>query len=78
MAEQLARFLFVLYCTAAGLILLLAPWTPRWDLVVSHLPLSDPHFLTLALARGLISGFGLVHLVWGFHDLAIFVRPNER
>ncbi len=77
-SEQLLRFVFVLYCTMVGVVLLLAPWTPGWDRVVATLPYSGLRMLETPLARGALSGFGLIHLVWGLHDLSAFLRPpNE-
>lgn len=68
-SEHFLRFLFVLYCTAVGTLLLLAPWTPGWDQMVAYLPHSALRWLGLPLLRGALSGFGLVHLVWVVHDL---------
>lgn len=73
--EQLFRFVFVLYCTTVGVVLLLAPWTPGWDRMVTYLPWTGLHLLGVPLMRGALSGFGLIHLVWGLHDLSAFLRP---
>lgn len=75
--EQFFRFVFVLYCTTVGILLLLAPWTPGWDRLVTHLPHAGFRLLSLPLLRGSVSGFGLVHLVWGIHDLSAFLRPPD-
>ena len=75
--EQFFRFVFVLYCTTVGVVLLLAPWTPGWDRMVTYLPYPGARVLGLPLLRGAMSGFGLVHLVWGIHDLSRFLRPPE-
>lgn len=75
--DQLVRFIFVLYCTTAGVVLLLAPWTPGWDLMLAHLPQIGLRWLSLPLLRGALSGFGLVHLVWGLHDLRVFLATGE-
>jgi len=72
--EHFLRFVFVLYCTAVGVVLLLAPWTPGWDHMVAHLP--GLRLLGTPLLRGALSGFGLVHLVWGIHDLQELLRPD--
>ena len=64
------RILFVLYCIEAGVLLLLAPWSPSWDRVVTRIPsFAVQGLLSHPLFRGGVSGFGLVHLVWGVHDL---------
>jgi hypothetical protein len=64
------RILFVLYCIEAGVLLLLAPWSPSWDRVVTRIPsFALQGLLFHPVFRGAVSGFGLVHLVWGVHDL---------
>lgn len=52
--------LFVFYCTAVGVYLVLRPWSAR------HLGLPSSGFL-----RGFISGLGLVHLAAGWSDLRV-------
>lgn len=52
------------------MLLLLAPWSPAWDRTVSRIPsLTIQVLLAHPAFRGAVSGFGLVHLVWGVHDL---------
>lgn len=54
------------------------PWTPAWDRWVLHAPLGDLRALALhAATRGALTGFGLLHLVWGLHDLMQWLRPGE-
>ena len=68
--SSFVRILFLLYCIEAGVLLLLAPWSPSWDRAVSQIPnFSVQAVLFHAAVRGAVSGFGLVHLVWGVHDL---------
>ena len=74
--EQLLRFIFVVYCATVGVILILAPWTPGWPHLVARLPFSGFDFLSLSWWRGGLTGFGLVHLVWGLHDLNHLLRPR--
>jgi hypothetical protein len=51
-------------------LLLLAPWSPAWDRTVTRIPnLAVQVFLAHPAFRGGVSGFGLVHLLWGVHDL---------
>lgn len=69
----------MLYCVEAGALLTLLPWTASWSQALLRLPHSDG----LALAshpvlRGLVSGFGLVHLVWGAHDLEALLARRRR
>lgn len=74
--EQLFRFVFILYCMTVGLVLLVAPWMQGWDrMVASLVPIPGLRLLGVPLMRGALSGFGLVHLVWGVHDLSVFLRP---
>lgn len=72
------RILFILYCLEAGLFLLAAPWSPFWEKVVLPVP---PGFLQVLLLhpmlRGAVTGFGLVHLVWGLHDLTSLFQPRQ-
>lgn len=61
---------FILYCFEAGLLLLFAPWSPEWDRIMMQIPVMGLKALLLhPVFRGAITGFGLVHLVWGTHDL---------
>lgn len=75
------RLFFILYCFEAGLLLLFAPWFPEWDrLLVLILPFQGLRSIVLQpWFRGAVTGFGLVHLVWGAHDLiGLFTRrPPE-
>jgi hypothetical protein len=64
------RIWFVIYCLEAGLFLVLAPWSPAWERTLLQLPFASIYLLALHPAlRGAVSGFGLMHLVWGAHDL---------
>ncbi len=68
----LLRVLFVIYCVEAGLFLVIAPWREFWSLLVSRSALSQVYlgaFFMLPWVRGAVTGFGLIHLVWGIHDL---------
>lgn len=68
------RILFILYCVEAGVFLLLAPWSPRWDDTALRMPMIQlAGWLLHPAARGAVSGFGLVHLVWGAHDLDLWL-----
>jgi hypothetical protein len=74
-----ARAFFVLYCVEAGLFLTLAPWRSAWPHLLMAFPVVSLRNLLLdPVARGAISGFGLVHLVWGFHDLRELLRSRRR
>jgi len=67
----LLRLLFVAYCLEAGLFLVMVPWSPMWDRTLLRLPLLPALRFALfhPLGRACLSGFGLVHLIWGIDDL---------
>lgn len=66
----LFRLLFILYCVEAGTFLLLAPWSPVWDSLLIQIPVETVRTAFLhPVMRAAMSGFGIVHLVWGAHDL---------
>ena len=82
-ADLFSRIFFILYCIEAGVFLLWAPWTPFWERAVFGLPFPGlaeiDAFLVEPLTRGAVSGFGLVHLVWGIHDLrSLLLSPGAR
>ncbi|MES1241707.1 MAG: hypothetical protein ABUT39_08820 [Acidobacteriota bacterium] len=71
--------LFVLYCAEAGVLLLFAAWSPVWDRTVIQFPVAMLRGMMLHPAfRGAVSGFGLVHLVWGAHDLHALLSRKAR
>lgn len=74
-AESIFRGVFLVYCVEAGLFLLMSPWLAAWSHAVLLLPFGPLRdFLLTSWTRGLISAFGLLHLVWGLHDLDLFLR----
>jgi hypothetical protein len=72
LAGLLPNMLFVFYCTAVGVYLLLRPWSG------SRLAAAIPS----GFARGFVSGLGLIHLAAGVADLRVLSRaldaPLER
>jgi hypothetical protein len=65
---------FVLYCLEAGTFFFLAPWNGGWDRLALEVPVASLRGLLLTPTfRGAVSGFGLVHLVWGVHDARLVV-----
>ncbi len=66
----LYRILFILYCVEAGTFLVLAPWSPLWDRTLVQVQLDLVRTTGLhPVFRAAVTGFGLIHLVWGAHDL---------
>jgi hypothetical protein len=64
----LPNLLFVFYCTAVGVYLLLRPWAAGGRAAV---------FPPSGFFRGFVSGLGLVHLVAGFADLRVLSRELQ-
>ncbi|HEY7370149.1 MAG TPA: hypothetical protein VIA29_09695 [Thermoanaerobaculia bacterium] len=59
------NLLFVFYCTAVGVYLVLRPW---------HGGLGGAGLATSHFFRGFVSGLGLIHLIVGFADLRGLTR----
>ena len=78
--SSLLRVTFILYCIEAGIFLLFVPWSPVWDQTMIQIPFHGLRgFCLHPFLRGAMSGFGLVHLVWGVHDLdALLSRRRAR
>jgi hypothetical protein len=74
-ATLVGNILFVFYCTAVGVYLVLRPWSAGSPVGV----LTSSGFF-----RGFVSGLGLIHLAVGFADLRVLSRillgeePAER
>jgi hypothetical protein len=69
-SSLLYRILFILYCVEAGTFLVLAPWSAVWDRTLIQIPIDLLRMAGLhPLFRAAVTGFGLIHLVWGAHDL---------
>ncbi len=76
--DRLLRFVFVLYCTTVGVTLVVIPWTSGWSQMLAHVDAAGLRLLGAPAVRGGLTGFGLVHLVWGLHDLCGLLRPEHR
>jgi hypothetical protein len=75
---SLALF-FAIYCLEAGLFFTIIPWTRSWAL--NPLLHATPVLSAWAdnpFARGFVSGFGIVHLLLGIHDIVIMIRDRRR
>jgi hypothetical protein len=78
-SSPVLSLLFVLYCLEMGVFLLLWPWLQAWDRTWTQIPwYALRHFGMTPLARGLISGFGTLHLVWGAHDFQLWLQRWRR
>jgi hypothetical protein len=65
----LASALFVFYCTAVGVYLLLHPWFPG--------PRPGAGWAASGYFRGFVSGIGLVHLLAGIADVRALARSFD-
>ena len=78
-ARGILYFLFILYCIEVGTLLVMLPWSPYWDRLAVGLPLAELQLGVLEpWFRGAVSGFGLLHLVWGAHDLDAWLVARRR
>ncbi len=66
--SNLGNTIFVFYCTAVGVNLLLRPWTSRMPV---------PAWIGPGYFRGFVSGLGLVHLAAGVADLRVLSRTLQ-
>ncbi len=75
----LPRIVFILYCIEAGALFFFVPWTTGWEHAVLRIPFVELRDLCLhPVLRGGVSGLGLVHLVWGAHDLDLLLASWKR
>jgi hypothetical protein len=71
--------LFVVYCVEMGTFLLLWPWSGTWDRLWIQLPWGALRTVGLhPVTRSFLSAFGAVHLVWGAHDLDLWLAARRR
>jgi hypothetical protein len=69
--DSLSRVLFIIYCVEAGAVFFFVPWGAAWDRTMVQIPFAGLRSLLLhPFFRSLITGFGIVHLVWAFNDLS--------
>ena len=64
---KLSRFLLIVlylgYLVNAGLMLIILPWSVTWGLMLSRFPLSMAGLLDSPWLRGLLTAFGVLHLM---------------
>ena len=71
--------LFVFYCVEAGVFFALVPWTGFWQ--ANNFLHATPFLTSVAenyFVRGLVSGFGVAHLVVGVREIATLLRHGRR
>ncbi len=78
-ARGVLSLLFIFYCVEAGTLLMMIPWSPYWDRQLISLPVAELQALALRpWVRGAVSGFGLLHLLWGAHDLDAWIAARRQ
>ena len=77
--KSVVQLLFVFYCLQVGSTLVIFPWNPVWDrLAVEASGFLPGHLRLHPLPRAIVSGVGLIHLVWGAHDLELWLLERSR
>ena len=74
----MVQIFFIIYCFEAGFLLLVAPWLPFWDAAVMQMAAGGLRMLFLhPMLRGAVSGFGMIHIVWGLHDVLVLLTRRS-
>jgi len=75
----MTRVLFAAYFIEAGLVLIVAPWSPFWDrnFFGARLPLLG-WLLSNLFVRGAVSGIGGITTLAGLAELAGLFRATQR
>jgi hypothetical protein len=69
---------FALYCLEAGLFFTVVPWTRIWTMnPLLHGTLAMGMWADNPFVRGLVSGFGVVHLIVGVRDIVVLTRARR-
>ena len=69
---------FALYCLEAGVFFTVVPWTRLWTMnPILHNSAAISLFADNPFARGLVSGFGIAHLLIGIRDIVRFSRARR-
>jgi hypothetical protein len=69
---------FALYCLEAGIFFTVVPWTRVWTVNPwLHSSLAVAMWADNPYVRGLVSGFGVVHLIVGMRDLLRITRARR-
>lgn len=78
MPSMALRVFFILYCLEAGFFFVLAPWTRFWlgNPLFTYAP-SITAIATNPYVRGLVSGFGVLHLLIGLRDLMDILQARR-
>ncbi len=80
---KVTRFLLIVvyigYLVNVGLFLMMVPWSRAWGALVTQLPASASVLFDLPWFRGLLSAFGVLHLllvVWELMHPTLLTPPE--
>ncbi len=76
--HRISVLLFVFVCAAAGVLLLILPWGPKWT--DNHLLLAYPGlraFLANGFVRGVCSGLGVLDIWIGFWEAVHYHEDKQ-
>jgi uncharacterized membrane protein YccC len=75
--HRLLVLLFVFVCAAAGVLLVILPWTAEWtdNILLLHYP-ELRSIMTNGFFRGLCSGLGLLDIWIGFSEAIHYHEDN--
>lgn len=68
--------LYASYLTNVGMLLLLLPWSDAWSRFVLVIPPGLGHFMDDPMIRGIISAFGLLHILLLLVELLNHIRTE--
>ena len=81
---KLGRFfaivIYIGYLVNVGLFLMLIPWSRAWGMLLTNFPPTASAVLDSPLFRGLLSAFGLLHLlmvVWELLNPTLLAPADE-
>ena len=67
--QYVLTILYVAYLVNAGLLLVLVPWHPVWPILLLNIPQPAAAVLDQPWLRGMLSGFGILHLLMAVAEL---------
>jgi hypothetical protein len=71
--NRLLAVAFILFCFEIGLFLIFVPWSTLWETnVLLTYSFSLRNFVLNNFVRGAVSGLGVVDVLLGFLELAVF------
>lgn len=69
---------FALYCLEAGVFFTVVPWTRLWTMnPILHNSLAISMVADNPFVRGMVSGFGVAHLLIGVRDIVLISRARR-